>query len=240
MSLSSASVLRYAPHLAALLVIIMCGRLAAWQFDRADEKRTLMSAWESAPAVELGSSGETGPVPAYARVQAAGRFDTRRHVLLDNQIRRGRAGVHVFTPFRADGRDRLWLVNRGWHVLSDRSAPLPEIATPGHRIEISGRLTDPPRVGRQLGRARNLDAGEWPNLVTYLDLERVGEAFETALAEKVILLDPDHAAHLTGDEWQPVSFGPDRHRAYAWQWITMAVVVFLIWIALTWRSLRKS
>jgi hypothetical protein len=33
--------------------------------------------------------------------------------------------------------------------------------------------------------------------------------------DRVILLDPDHPAHLSGDEWQPVTFGPERHRAYA-------------------------
>ncbi|NBB91587.1 MAG: hypothetical protein GVY32_00275 [Gammaproteobacteria bacterium] len=238
MSRSSSFILRWLPHLAALLVIVLCARLAAWQFDRADEKRTLLSAWEQADRMSLEQAESLDS--SYARISARGQFDTRRHVLLDNQIRAGRAGVHVFTPFRPDGASGSWLVNRGWYPLASRQAPLPSIETPSRAASIEGRLVDPPRVGRQLGEARALDADEWPNLVTYLDLDRVEAALETSLAGRIILLDPAHDIHLTGDPWRPVNFGPDRHRAYAWQWITMAVVVFLIWVALTWRSFRKS
>ncbi len=238
MSTSSSPVFRWLPHVAAVLVILMCARLAVWQFDRADEKRNLMQAWEQAEPVALGEADTVdGP---YARTVATGRFDPERHVLLDNQVRDGQVGVHVFTPFRPDGLERTWLVNRGWHPLVSRQAPLPEIDTPGDSVEIAGRLANPPRVGRQLGEASPLAADDWPNLVTYLDLDRVEAALGRELAGRIILLEPGHAAHLTGDEWRPVNFGPDRHRAYAWQWITMAVVVFLIWVALTWRSLRKT
>lgn len=226
------------PHLAAVLVIVLCCRMAAWQFDRADEKRQLASAWEQAPHVQLSGAG-AGPQP-YLRVTTEGRFDTERHILLDNQIRAGQAGVHVFTPFRADPEGRLWLVNRGWQPLPSRQGPLPAIETSGERLMLSGRLVEAPRVGRQLGQARELETDHWPQLVTYLDTGRVASALGESTAERVILLDPDHPAHLTGDAWQPLNFGPDRHLAYAWQWITMAVAVFLIWVVLTWRSFRKA
>ncbi|RFF31933.1 SURF1 family protein [Wenzhouxiangella sediminis] len=238
MSRPSSFIIRSIPHLAAVLVILMCSRLAVWQFDRADEKRGLMQAWEQAGEIALGE-----PLPAdatYAEVRATGTFEPSRNVLLDNQIRAGQAGVHVFTPFRPDGMERSWLVNRGWHPLASRQAPLPRVGVPETATSISGRLRSPPRVGRQLGEARPLDADNWPNLVTYLDLDRVEQALGSQLADRVILLDPAHPAHLTGDDWRPVNFGPDRHLAYAWQWITMAVAVFLIWVALTWRKIRKS
>lgn len=234
---SSSPLTRWLPHVAAVLVILMCARLAVWQFDRAEEKRGLLDAWELADAVTLEEAA--GQAAVYARVRASGRFDPDRHILLDNQIRAGQAGVHVFTPFQPDGTERAWLVNRGWHPLKNRQAALPEIETPSESLVITGRIINPPRVGRQLGDARQLDSDNWPNLATYLDLERVETALGDELADRVILLEPDHPAHLTGDEWRPVNFGPDRHRAYAWQWITMAVVVFLIWVALTWRSFRN-
>lgn len=237
MSRSSSPIIRWLPHLAAILVILVCARLAAWQFDRAEEKRGLLQAWEQAGAIELGAEVPSGT--AYSRVRATGRFDASRNVLLDNQIRAGQPGVHVFTPFRPEGLDRTWLVNRGWHPLPSRQGPLPEVETPGGSLAIVGRLVAPPRVGRQLGQARPLDAGDWPNLVTYMDLDRIQAALDTDLADRVILLDPGHPAHLTGDAWRPVNFGPDRHRAYAWQWMTMAVAVFLIWVGLTWRNFRK-
>ncbi|NBD95687.1 MAG: hypothetical protein GVY11_04330 [Gammaproteobacteria bacterium] len=238
MSRSSSPIVRWLPHLAAVAVVFMCARLAVWQFDRADEKRRLLLAWEQAGAVALDEAASENA--RFVEVSARGRFDTDRQVLLDNQVRAGQTGVHVFTPFNQESSDRTWLVNRGWHALASRQGPLPEIEAPGGSLEISGRLTGPPRVGLQLGETRALEPDRWPNLVTYMDLDRVETALGGALADEVILLDPDHPAHLTGDEWQPVNFGPDRHRAYAYQWITMGIVVFLIWVALTWRNLRKS
>lgn len=238
MSRASSSIIRWLPHLAAIAVILMCARLAVWQLDRAEQKGDLLQSWEQAEPIILGE-----PVPeesSYARVRASGIFDPSHNVLLDNQIRAGRPGVHVFTPFRPEGMDRSWLVNRGWYPLNSRQEPLPEVNSPSGTVRLRGRLTNPPRVGLELGKARPLDSDDWPNLVTYLDLDLVEEALGVDLSDRVILLDPANPAHLTGDEWRPVNFGPDRHRAYAWQWITMALAVFLIWAALTWRSLRKD
>lgn len=240
MSRPSSLVTRWLPHFAAILVIFMCARLAVWQFDRAEEKQEMLQSWQRAETVTLDKPPPEEHI--YARVQARGFFDPSRNVLLDNQMRNGQPGVHVFTPFQPEGMTRSWLVNRGWYPLPSRQGPLPEVDTPDGGLAIRGRLANPPRVGLELGTARPLEADHWPNLVTYLDIDRVESALGTELADRVILLEPAHAAHLTGDEWRPVNFGPDRHRAYAWQWITMAVAVFIIWLALTWRSLgnRKA
>ncbi len=230
-------IIRWMPHIAALLVIGLCLWLADWQFDRADEKHRLLQAWEDAAPASLGQPA--GELTAHQSIETFGRFDSERHILLDNQIRGGQAGVHVFTPFKPVGIDQLWLINRGWHALPSRQAAVPPIETDAEPQAISGRIADPPRVGVQLGEAGPLNPELWPNLVTYLELEQVETALGSKLSEHIILLDPQHPQHLTGDAWQPVVFGPDRHRAYAWQWLTMALAVFLIWITLSWRSRRK-
>lgn len=224
---------RLVPHLAALVVIALCVKLALWQIERATERESLLADWQDAPAIALGESDER-----YARINARGRFDPQRHVLLDNQLRNMHPGVHVFTPFRPDDSDRVWMVNRGWQPMPERRA-LPEFTTPSGDIEIRGRLSDPPRVGLEIGRAAELDADHWPNLMTYFDLEHIRDALGDEVQGAVILLDPEHPAHLSGDEWQPVTFGPERHRAYAFQWLTMGAVVFIIWLALTIRSFRR-
>jgi cytochrome oxidase assembly protein ShyY1 len=230
---------RLLPHLAALAVIVLCARLAIWQFDRAEYKAKLMAQWDHAEAVSLAAPQAAVDAP-YLRVSTRGRFVAGRNVLLDNQVHRGQAGVHVYTPFRPDDSDRVWLVNRGWHALPSRSGPRPRVAAPDGEVEIAGRLVDPPRVGRQLGEAGPLSAERWPQLVTYLDIDRIREVMAPRVADQVILLDPEHPAHLTGEPWSPVVFGPTRHKAYAWQWVTMAVVVFLIWVFLTWRNRRPT
>ncbi len=228
------------PHLAALIVIITCVYLALWQWDRAEEKDTLLTEWDSASAVSLSAGAGDDERPGqFARVAAEGRFDREHAILLDNQLRNMHPGVHVFTPFRPHGSDRTWMVNRGWQPMPRRDH-LPEFDTPAEPVRITGRLSDPPRVGIQIGRAESLDPDNWPNLMTYFDLERIRDVLGPEVQDKIILLDPDHPAHLSGDEWQPVVFGPERHRAYTFQWASIAVAVFIIWLTLTIRSYRQT
>lgn len=226
------------PHLAAIIVIALCVKLALWQAGQAESKEALLAAWSDAPPVDLHRTTDRSH-DQYQRVSAQGRFDPRRHVLLDNQLRHGRGGVHVFTPFSPANSDRIWLVNRGWQPLEHRDGDLPAVETPAGSLNIRGRLSEPPRVGLQIGHAETLDPEHWPNLMTYFDLDRIREALGDGVEDRVILLDPDHPAHLTKDGWQPVVFGPDRHRAYVFQWLSIALTVFIIWLVLSIRSYRQ-
>jgi surfeit locus 1 family protein len=162
---------RVLPHLAALVVLALCLKLALWQMERAAFKDDLLHEWQEAPAATLDHDDAIQP-GLYSRVTASGRFDTERHVLLDNQVRNLHAGVHVFTPFRPTGSDRIWMVNRGWQPLPQRTI-LPEFNTEPEVITIHGRLADPPRVGLQIGSAAALDPEHWPNLMTYFDLDNI-------------------------------------------------------------------
>lgn len=226
------------PNLAALAVVIAALGLAGWQLNRAAEKQALLVRHQTGPQLAL---TEVGPAtPRFARVSARGRFDPTRQVLLDNQVRNGASGVHVLTPFEPAGGDAIYLVNRGWWPLPDRGAvpdPLPPVTGD---IRISGVLNDPPRVGIQIGEAGPLDPQHWPNLMTYYNHARLGESFGDRLAERVVQLDPDHPAHTTGDVWRLLTFGPRRHRAYAFQWASIAIAVFVIWLVLGIRSRIKT
>lgn len=229
---------KWLPHLAAILVMLGCAHLALWQLDRAGEKQALLEHWETAPAMPLSRLDEVGPEP-YTSVAGPGTFDPHRHVLLDNQVRAKHAGVHVFTPFYPDSANRVILVNRGWQPFERRSGQWPEFDTPRETVELSGRLSPPPRVGVQIGRADPLEPDQWPNLMTYFDLEHLEAVFGDELLEAVVLLDNEHPAHLSGDPWRPVNMSPERHRGYAFQWASIGLVVFGIWIILTIKSMRK-
>lgn len=231
-------IVRLVPHLVAAAAIVLCIQLALWQSDRAGFKQTLLEEWSDAPVVELGS---TTDIPdQFSHVRAFGHFDSERHILLDNQIRATHPGVHVFTLFSPQGSDRIWLVNRGWQPYDRRNGRHADFSTPEQPLTINGRISDPPRVGVQIGQAQALSPDNWPNLMTYFDLELIRDALGDQVASRIILLDPDHPAHLTGDAWQPVIMGPERHRAYAFQWWAMASAIFLIWLVLTIRNMRAS
>lgn len=224
------------PHLAALGVIVACVWLAQWQIERAGEKREIVDRWHDRAPIAL-SALET-PFSLPQPVTGVGNWDPDRQILVDNRIRDQRTGVHVLTPLTTpDGR--IFLVNRGWAHWPSRSARLPDPGVARRATEIRGVLNTPPGTGVQLGEpAFPLDR-DWPILATYFDHERLAELFGDALQPAVIQLDPSHPDHLTGDAWKIVTFGPERHIGYAMTWSTIAIVVAIIWLALTVRRLRR-
>ena len=226
------------PHLVAVIAIALCVRLALWQLDRADEKQQLLSQWET--AAELSHQAlDTNPAP-FSRVRLLGRFDEQRTVFLDNQVRQNHPGVHVFSPFLLDEGERIVLINRGWQPWSRRSGEWPMFETPAELVEITGRLSEPPRVGFQLGEEPPLNTEQWPNLMTYFDMARLRDAFGAQLFLDIVLLDPDHSAHLSGDDWAPVNMGPEKHFGYAFQWASIGTAILVIWLSLTLRNARRK
>jgi len=225
------------PHLAAVLVIASCIGLMQWQFDRAEYKQQLVERWTQREPLPLETLGP--PYDPPQPVTTTGYFGGDRQILLDNKVRDSRTGVFVLTPWRtAEGR--LFLVNRGWASWPARSGPLPNPAAPTTSLDIKGVLNDPPGVGARLGGTTAIDDHEeWPKLVTYFDLDRIRTALGQELQPLIIQLDPDHPAHLTGDRWNIVTFGPERHLGYAWTWASIALVVMLLWLTLTVRLMRS-
>ncbi len=226
---------RLFPHLAAILVLVLCVRLALWQVERAGEKQRLVDQWEAAPT---GALVDFDSVEHFAHVSGRGQFKSQRQVLLDNQTRQNHPGVHVFTPFRLENGDTV-MVNRGWQPWQRQADQFPQFATPEGTLQISGRVSEPPRVGFQLGAALPLDPDIWPNLMTYYDTDLIANALDVNLADRVLLLDPDHPAHLSGDAWPVVNMGPERHIGYAVQWASIAAAVLLIWLYLSYRNWRR-
>jgi len=227
------------PHLAAAGVIAACIWLTLWQLDRADQKRDLIERAEARAPEALARLSAPYDLPR--PVVARGVWLAQRQVLLDNKVREHVPGVFVLTPLRlTDGR--VFLVNRGWAGWSDRSAPLPDprpraATNGGDSVRISGVLNRAPGVGARMGRASG-DSTGWPRLKTWLDPASLEPAFGREPEPAVIQLDPNDPAHLTGDDWVLVTFGPERHLGYALTWSCIAVVVAGLWLGLSLRQRR--
>lgn len=222
------------PLVAGLLLIVLFVRLGIWQLDRAEEKRGIIAAAAEAPHFPANRLGAEQP-PRYASIRLDGRFDRHRHILLDNQVLNGRPGVHVWTPFHAETHGLVVLVNRGWlPMAADRSLPL--FTTPDGFIHIEGRVNQTPRVGQQLGNSDLLSTDQWPQLVTYMDLDEIAKATGLPLQNWIVQLAPDHPAGFSGRDWPVVNFGPAKHLSYAYTWFTMAACILAIIFLLHWRA----
>lgn len=225
--------MRFRPSLGLSLVLLVLGllflRLGSWQLERKAEKEALFERYASAPVLALGQALDQEV--EFARVAARGRFDPSRHLLLDNRIWNGRAGVHVLTPFTLeDGRSLL--VNRGWLPLPPDRRSLPGFATGSGERTISGRLVRPPAGALQLGEQDILAPDQWPQLVTYLDMEAAAGALGESLQPWILRLDADDPMGFEGRDWQPAVMGPEKHGAYAVQWFGLLAAAVAIWVVL--------
>ncbi|MDM7854254.1 SURF1 family protein [Cellulomonas alba] len=126
-----------------LLAAAVCGRLGAWQLDRAhvrgaaaEERRT--ERLEGAPAAALADvlrpqQSFTGEM-AGRKVAATGTYDAAGQLLVTHRPHDGRTGYLVLTPLRTSGGAVLPVV-RGW-VASPAEAGAP----PAGQVDVTGFL----------------------------------------------------------------------------------------------------
>lgn len=223
--------------LALFILALVFLRLGIWQTDRKAEKQMLFEQFENAPLLSLEEALQQRE--QFARVEARGRYDPDRHILLDNKIFNGRAGVHVLTPFSLENGTQI-LVNRGWLPLAADRRSLPAVPTDGRVLTITGILNRPSTGGQRLGEADIVKRDDWPQLITYLDLNSVDEALETSLEPWLVQLDAEDASGFEDRQWQAAVMTPEVHGAYALQWFALAAAALVIWIILGIRRARAD
>lgn len=210
--------------------------LGNWQLQRAAQKDELQRQFSAAPA--FGTLPEPGQAVRFARVSVAGRFDPDRHVLADNQVYLGRAGVHALSPFQLED-GRALLVNRGWLPLPPDRRTLPPVPTEPAPTTVTGLLDKLALPGRRLGEPDQLQRDHWPQLATYPDLSAIESALGLDLYPYVLLLDAGHPAGFGDRGWRPVQTGANKHRARALQWFTFVAATLIIWLVLGARRGRQ-
>jgi surfeit locus 1 family protein len=219
-----------------IALAVACMWLGNWQLERKEEKRILFDQFENAPTLRIEQALNQGI--QFSHVQAYGHFDDRRHILLDNKILNGRAGVHVLTPFILMNGTAV-LVNRGWLPLPPDRRHLPDVPTDETPRIISGRLKKPSTDGPRLGKPDELNPDEWPQLITYLEMETVGDALNINLPQWLIQLDSTDSSGFNGREWKAAVMGPEVHAAYAFQWFALSLSILIIWFSLGIRRAKE-
>ena len=222
---------------ALIAIAVACAWLGNWQLTREEEKRVLFDQFENAPTMRIEQALKQGR--QFTHITAYGHFDGARHILLDNKVLNGRAGVHVLTPFILKSGTTV-LVNRGWLPMPPDRRHLPAVTTDQDLRIISGRLKKPTTDGPRLGKPDELVPDEWPQLVTYLEMKTVSGALGTNLAPWLILLDPTDPGGFEDRQWKAAVMGPEVHAAYAFQWFALSLTNLIIWISLGIRRAKTA
>ena len=225
--------------LLTIVLIAMLIALGRWQLRRAEEKRALFDAFAAGADATLLIELRTPRASRYRHVEASGRYDGSRQVLIDNMVNERGAGYFVITPFELEGGGWV-LVNRGWVPLGASRAERPAIAVDGSPRRIRGRADNLPSPGIQMGEARALKP-PYPVVAQFPTHAAVAQLLaETAWtpAADLVLLDPaEPDGYLRG--WAAPGFPPLRHVGYAMQWFALALALIVIYLAVNFRRIEE-
>lgn len=228
----------WAVVLAAVGAGFFC-QLGAWQLGRAAEKAHMTARYAmqlnqaAVPLVALLADAQATEIDD-RRVTLDGRWDNSRTLFLENQMRGPKAGFHVYTVVFPEADPVGVLVNRGWVPMGVDVQQLPSVppAVNGH---MEGSVAYPSAyftVGQP-------DYRQHPLRVPRLDLPELQRALDVQLRPFVIRLDSSHPEGFVR-EWAPATrlgMTPEKHRAYAFQWFSLAFAVLVVLLVV---NLRKN
>ncbi|WP_323750030.1 SURF1 family protein [Marinobacter sp.] len=204
--------------------------LGFWQLDRAEEKETLLQAWQQRANDIPWAERVAGDLQPGLPVFLTGFYD--KHIwLLDNRTRDGVPGYEVLTLFRPLEGPAV-VVNRGWVRGARTRDTLPAIETPGELLTLEGRLAeypDPPVLANE-----DSIAVDWPRRVQALPKTEVAEFVNEPAPVTVMLSDPQQPGAYRADR-VPDVMAPQTHYGYAVQWFALAAVLTILTVVASYR-----
>lgn len=208
--------------LAAFALLI---KLSYWQWQRAEQKQTQLD--------QLHTAEQQGPVQwtnltSVPAEQQDGLMLQGKAVwlkpavwLLDNQLIQGKAGYDVVIPVLVSNQGPAVLVNLGWVQAPPSRDQLPALSIP-ESFELMALLRTELK-GFRLGQ--NLEnTGLWPQRMQQVEPAELSQVMGQELAP--VLLYQQQSPYLY--HYKAVVMPPEKHRAYALQWLLLAVAVVVI------------
>jgi cytochrome oxidase assembly protein ShyY1 len=211
-------------------------RLGVWQLHRADEKDELLrryAASAQAPLSDFAAVAATPPADAYPRVKVQGHYLADRVYLLDNPKHDQRGGVEVYAPFQVRSAPSLVLVDLGFLSGNgtDQTPQFPPL--PVGEQTLQGLYQPGPGVGFEMGGDALIAQTHWPKTTIFLNLKQIQQDLGQSLYPRILALDADPTSIYVREHTLDFSsMPPARHRAYAFQWFTFAVVAIVIFVVL--------
>jgi len=214
-----------------VLVFSALVKLGFWQSSRALEKEQRLSRIEqlkSQPPLSLqqitllAGNENINDMP----VAIEGMFDEQAVFLLDNQVNKGRLGYRVYQVLISE--QHAVLVNLGWVQGSVNRKELPKVnpLSGKHLVHGNVRLIE---IGIQL-QEQVFSEVHWPLRVQQVELEKFSEIINLQLLPFVIYVDKNEQIGFEKN-WQPIVMPAEKHRAYAFQWFSLATawLILMVW-----------
>lgn len=227
--------------LAGIAGAVLTASLGNWQTHRGDEKAARQARWDTAlaraPNTIMNAEDAAGIAQRLPqRVQLTGTFIGGATVYIDNRLVDGVAGYQVVTPLATAAGAPWILVNRGWAPRNpaDRTA-LPVAPVGSGPLRVEGVAVDHvPRV-LELGPHGGALRGIWQNL----DFDTYEQMSGHKVARFVV-----QQTNEVGDGlrrvWPRPDAGVDKHRGYAFQWYSLAILIAGLTLYFGGQALRRA
>ena len=218
-----------------LLVFSGLVKLGFWQSDRALQKEhriKTISELSQTQALSLEQvlleTNEINDLP----ITMTGEFDNEMIFLLDNQTNKGQLGYRVYQVFNS--KDNAVLINLGWVLGSINRQELPNVQAITGKYQLSGHVR---KIEQGIVLMEQiLVKNTWPLRVQQIELDKFSTLISRQLLPFVVYLDKTESVGYEKN-WQPIVMPPEKHRAYAFQWFSLALAWLLLMI---WASIKFS
>ncbi|CUA88221.1 SURF1 family protein [Pseudidiomarina woesei] len=218
-----------------VLAISFLVKLGFWQLERAEQKQLFFEDYanRSEQVVELNQlHSPSTRVPRFSQVRIRGQFKDD-YLLLDNQIHEGEVGYHVIGLLQAElaNTERVVMVNMGWVALGASRDQRPKLTMPQQPLSIQGYFYQPELSSVWGAGKYMIENDQHPVRVQQLDAEAIAQTLQLPIEPYVVLLSENEELGWPR-AWQPQVMTPEKHRAYAWQWFSLALACLLVfWFA---------
>ena len=215
-----------------IVFVPMTLALGLWQLQRAEEKRTLETAYlEQLTQLPVKPSGPALDV-SFQKLLMTGKY-TDQYFLVDNQVQEGVVGYWVVQVFDTDGRKLL--INRGFTPAPESREQIPEVTWPAGLVDIVGVVW--PDLGLIPVFGEDVWSSSWPKRVQRLDVARMAETTQAEPVEVRLeggqpgVLAPAPFARVLGDE---------KHLGYAFTWFGLCATLIGMFVYQQWRQRHDS
>jgi surfeit locus 1 family protein len=239
------STIKFRPNLfLTVLAIVFLGffiSLGTWQLHRSREKEQILSSLEQkleAAPVSLQLLSKDPKQRQYQPIEFQGVFLNNKQFLLDNRIHKGKVGYEVITPVKVKGTKDLILLNRGWIPATHDRRVLPKLRSVFGLQKIHGIIRMPLAKGLVL-KTEDLTDAKWPIRIQQLNFKLMAALLSKPVYPFVVLLDKNTQNGYVR-EWKFINMKPAKHIGYAVQWFAFALVLLIIYFALTIQREKKE
>jgi surfeit locus 1 family protein len=215
-----------------LLVFSGLIKLGIWQTARAIEKEQRIERitnYQNSVSISLdvlltlqNSHEDINDIP----LKISGTFDDEKVFLIDNQTHKGRLGYRVLQVLKLENASVL--INLGWiEGFIDRSKlPKVESVSGFHVIVGNVRLVEKGLVLSE----QVFEHPQWPLRVQAIDIEQFSQLISQKLLPFVVYLDTKERIGFEKN-WRPIVMPPEKHRAYAFQWFSLAAAWLILMLS---------